>query len=691
MAKSNSKPVDLDRLPRVIHATSGASEGYTYVEADGGDGKPKLKTFSGIAYTGGPMSVGYGAPVVIDLTGLTTGAAEIAALKDHDPTQIVGHMKPEIGARQIKVSGVVSGVGDAANEVTALSANAFPWQMSVGVAPSKLEFVERGSSEFVNGRKVTGPAYVVRAGELREVSFVAIGADSRTSGRVAAQFNGGHAMTFEQWLEAGGWDASKLTDGQRKNLEAAFKAEHPESAKVEPPAVKAAEMPDVTAQIRAQAAAELARIAAIDAVAKDNPTIRAKAVAEGWDATRTELEVLRASRPTGPAIHTGITGQPITSDVLQAAWGSACGLNVEKDHKPEVLEAAHRRFRGRIGIQQLLMNAAAANGYHCSPGERISDGNLREVLRYAMTPSIQASGGFSTVSLPNILENVANKTLLAGYEEMDNSWREIAEIVSANDFKDQKAYRLLDNMEYEALSPAGEIKHGTVGEQTITRSVDTYAKMFSLTRKMIINDDMGAFAQLPRKLGAGASKAFSEVFWTAFINNSAFFTSGLTNYISGSTTTLLTDGVGLGLAIKAFRQMTTPSADGTKKIGNMTEPRLLLVPPELEGAATALYAANNISNAANGSGNIYFNRFRPVVQTRLSNSSYTGYSTTAWYLFGGTMMQPMWAAFLNGNQSPTVESTEADFNTLGIQFRGYHDFGAGQNEYLAGVKSKGAA
>jgi len=92
---------------------------------------------------------------------------------------------------------------------------------------------------------------------------------------------------------------------------------------------------------------------------------------------------------------------------------------------------------------------------------------------------------------------------------------------------------------------------------------------------------------------------------------------------------------------------------------------------------------------ANGSGNIYYNRFRPVVQWRLSNSSFTGYSTTAWYLFG-RMLRPMWAAFLNGNESPTVESAEADFNTLGIQFRGYHDFGAGQNEYLAGIKSKGS-
>ena len=48
-------------------------------------------------------------------------------------------------------------------------------------------------------------------------------------------------------------------------------------------------------------------------------------------------------------------------------------------------------------------------------------------------------------------------------------------------------------------------------------------------------------------------------------------------------------------------------------------------------------------------------------------------------------------SFLNGQESPTVESAEADFNTLGVQFRGYHDFGCDAADYLCGVMSKGAA
>ena len=48
-------------------------------------------------------------------------------------------------------------------------------------------------------------------------------------------------------------------------------------------------------------------------------------------------------------------------------------------------------------------------------------------------------------------------------------------------------------------------------------------------------------------------------------------------------------------------------------------------------------------------------------------------------------------AFLNGQESPTIETAEADFNVLGIQMRGYHDFGVALQEPKAGVKAKGEA
>ena len=77
---------------------------------------------------------------------------------------------------------------------------------------------------------------------------------------------------------------------------------------------------------------------------------------------------------------------------------------------------------------------------------------------------------------------------------------------------------------------------------------------------------------------------------------------------------------------------------------------------------------------------------------QLSNAAYTGYSALAWYLLADPAILATAAmCFLNGQQSPTIESADADFNTLEIQLRGYHDFGVAMTEYRAGVKSKGEA
>ena len=47
--------------------------------------------------------------------------------------------------------------------------------------------------------------------------------------------------------------------------------------------------------------------------------------------------------------------------------------------------------------------------------------------------------------------------------------------------------------------------------------------------------------------------------------------------------------------------------------------------------------------------------------------------------------------FLNGQETPTVEEADANFSTLGVEMRGYHDFGVAKQDYRAAVKSKGSA
>jgi hypothetical protein len=81
----------------------------------------------------------------------------------------------------------------------------------------------------------------------------------------------------------------------------------------------------------------------------------------------------------------------------------------------------------------------------------------------------------------------------------------------------------------------------------------------------------------------------------------------------------------------------------------------------------------------------------PVVEPRLSNTTrFPNASTTAWYLMAGPQSSPMLGAFLNGVETPTVETSQTDFNVLGQQYRVYMDFGFSLGDPRAAVKSAGA-
>jgi phage major head subunit gpT-like protein len=657
--------------------------------AEAGEDKPPRFTMT--AYTGGAMRIiGWPHPVVVDLAGLRAESDTTPLYLNHDPSQIVGHGQAEITAQRIKIAGIISGANATSDQVTASAKLGFPWKASVGVSPQRTEYVQPGTTAKANGKTWKGPKHIVRAGRLMETSFVPRGADSKTSVAIAAQpiTPGATEMDpkFKQWLEAKGFDADAMTTDMVAPLQAAYDAEQTQANDAgnqtsDPPVQASNNAPDVTAWRQAQAQ-ETERVAAIRAACKGaHADIEAQAIREGWTADTTELAVLRAERPKAPAAHIG-SGPSYDAPVLEAAACRTLGLtDLENHFKPEVLEAADASFRRELGLKEVLMIQARAAGYE---GHSFRASELR--------PIIQAA--FSTLSLSGILANTANKFLLESFNAVESVWRRIATIGTVNDFKTVTRYRLTGNFEYDELGKGGEIKHGTVGEESFTISADTYAKMFSITREDIINDDLGALSAIPRRLGRGAALKINKVFWTEFLDDDTFFTTARGNYLTYANESADTSlqSSSLKLATQAFREQTDPDGDPLA-----LEPRLLLVPPALEVTAMELYESLQVNTGGSSTKskvpnrNIWMRKYEPVVSSYLAAAlSISGSSDTAWWLLADPAdLAVMEIAFLNGQQSPTVESADADFNTLGIQMRGYHDFGVSKQEYRAGVKSKG--
>tara|TARA_R110000868_G_scaffold25944_1_gene100517 strand:- start:5678 stop:7798 length:2121 start_codon:yes stop_codon:yes gene_type:complete len=691
-----------------------------------GAGKPKR--FQILAYSGGVLNVdGFPNGVVVDLAGLETPGA-IPILIDHEKSvEATLGLTDNIAnnGTSLLLAGTVTGQSAKSIQVIAQATAGHVWQASIGAMVVESEEIIAGQKTTANGQTFTGPVTIARRSVLRETSVLPMGADSTTSVNLAAsarRFLKGAAMpTFEDYCKSLGLDAATLTPEAAAVLQTAMMASQ---APAVPPVAAAPVVPvappdalptaaagattlDIQATLadnRKQIAAQFRKSAEIQAKAAGFPLIAAKAIEDDWSLDKVELEVIKASAAkTRPTSFSAAQNSPENqSQVLEAALCVARNVTnngrkpgtveLEKQYSDQILQAAHSQFKGQIGLQQLIMIAAAQSGMPLEAGTRITTGNIREILGYACPDSRQIRAAFSTLSLPGILSNVANKEILQGYMEEDAVWREIAQIKSSSDFKTTTSYRMLDNMQYEKLGAGGVIKHGTLGEESFTRSVDTYAKMFSLTRQDIINDDMSAFDDLRNRVGGGGAMKLNDLFWETFLGNKAtIFTATRTNYIEGSTTNLGTDGVGLGLGQKAWRQRTSPSADGAKRQSGTA--KFILVPPELEVIADALYGARNIGAVKVSDVNTFANKYTPIVANQLSDSSITGYSTTAWYMLGDKSKgSPVVVSFLNGQETPTVESADADFNTLGIQFRGYHDFGCDLGDgYLNALMSKGAA
>ncbi len=668
------------------------------IEAAGDKSASGVPQFKMVAYTGGLMRIeGFPHPVVVDLQGLGIDRQDIPVRLDHSSRQGVGHtQRVAVENGSLVAEGLVSRDTSWARDVIRSGQNGFPWQASIGAAVIDAQFIPNGQNITVNGRTFDGPIHVVRKATLKEISFVDNGADSSTSARIAANSKeqpymhetatpGNQTTTIDpKPATPPSAENSKPTPAPESNPSPARPATIAASA-TQPPEVSDAPAPEhqnPMMQMRKQMAEETRRIQAIRSICDGKlPAVEAQAIEEGWDVTKTELHVLRASRPQLPvAMHTQVNQHAGNPQVFEAAALMASGLpntRMEAMYAEPVLEAADK-LRG-IGVQEFCEMASG-----------------QQLPRFRRDASGWLQAAFSSATLPGVLSNIANKMLLEGYNYVEDAWRRIAKVASVNDFKEHSRYRMTGSFKFEQVGPDGELKHGKLDEQKFGQRADTHGIMFALTRQMIINDDMGAFTDIPRQIGMGAAEAIADAVWGLWLRNptqsdgNAFFHADHGNYLEGADTALSVDG--LTNAEVKFSEQIKPNG---KPLGMPAN--ILLVPTALKVAAEMLMKSIQLNettttNKPKPTTNPHVGKFDVVSSVYLANASFTGASSKAWYLLADPNRLPsIEVAFLNGVDRPTVEKTDADFNSLGILFRGFIDFGVREQDHRGALKLKGEA
>ena len=685
---------------------------FTLIEASNG-AKPKVV---GVAYSGGKMSLpGWRHPVVVDLAGMEIPES-VPLLTNHEnkTDSRIGLISAAVRNNVLEITGeIVSDSRDAADIIAQGKAGA-DWQLSIGADVKECELV-KGSRE-VNGQEVEGPFYHIKKSTLREVSVVAVGADAHTNMKVNAKFNlvnqEGEAMNNKSETKSVSAvsapnDAAhpeKKPEPEQKPGNPANKPGEPEkkpdnaektpgqaAAEATPPAIQAS-AGDVAATAREAAQnavkAERERISAIQAICDGEfPEIEREAIAGGWTpevVTKKVLETIRAERPAANvniSVKTAPEGGELRK-TIEAAMCLRVGVSadqLEKSYGAKTVEAGMAEMD--MPLKQLLIECMKLDGIPYSRGFD------NETIRAA----------FSSVSLPGILSNVANKKLLQSYEAQPIIAMKLCSTGDLNDFKENDRFRLTDVGDLLPIAADGEIKDGGLIEESAKNQLDTYGKKFCLTRKMIINDDLGAFMKVPTAMGNRAARLIDQLFFSRLLSNpaqadgKALFSTNHKNLLSGASSALSSDS--LKKAIQLFLDQV--DADGQPI---SVEPKYLLVPTALKHLAIELTQGATLimsgtDNAVRPALNVLSDENLQVISSPyLGNSAYEGSSQTGWYLFGDPKTVDTWEiGFLKGKRTPTVERGETDFNTLGLWFRVYFDLGVREQDHRGMVKANGAA
>lgn len=289
---------------------------------------------------------------------------------------------------------------------------------------------------------------------------------------------------------------------------------------------------------------------------------------------------------------------------------------------------------------------------------------------------------------PYLLENVIGKELQAAYGNFPETWRKIAEVGSVPDFKVNSRIRLGSFNSLDTIPEGGEYKSGTFGEERETIQAATKGKMISLTRQMIINDDLGGFMRLATMMGRAAARTVGNDVYSVITTNGlvadgenlfdADHASGSNFTSSGTAPTVAAVGAGRTL----MRKQQDPNTNDYLDI----HPATFLVPVALEDTARVLMASEADPTASGNSKKM--NPVRNMAEV-VSDPRLDANSATAWYLFADPNMVPVIeVAFLDGNQNPYLESEEG-FTIDGVRWKVRLDYGTAARDWRGAYKNSG--
>jgi hypothetical protein len=352
---------------------------------------------------------------------------------------------------------------------------------------------------------------------------------------------------------------------------------------------------------------------------------------------------------------------------LQAAFDGMLGVKVDaqfKDIKPITsLRAAYVEMTGDVDVK----------GY----------------LDPAQTSRLVAAYGSTSFSY--VLGNTLYRRLVQDYREMPDYGLSLIvgnNIRNARDFRTMESVRVGYIGDLPDVDPEAEdyVDLAEVGDEEITYAINQKGGLITITRKMIINDDLRAVQKIVSRAPRAARRTLAKRCWAHFINNATYKgDSKAIFHADHANLGASAYGITTALAAKtAMAQQTEP--DSGERL--MLRPVSVVFPSELYGIVKNVNDFNPQAVAI-ADGNAMYGFF--AKEKMFENPFMTDVSD--WMMFADpNEVEILELAFLNGQQEP--EMFIADQNAVGqmfiadkIQYKIRHEYESEVPDYRGSYKA----
>ena len=414
--------------------------------------------------------------------------------------------------------------------------------------------------------------------------------------------------------------------------------------------------PDVAEQTRRRDIRALVRTAGLDAQVADD------LIDAGADMTRTKAEIFDAMqdrRRAAPIIrsHAPANDDPATiirrqSDALAFRMGG--GGEPAADVRP-FLNLSLRD----MAVDSLTRAGVSTRGMSAD-----------EVFTRA--------GEHTTSDFALTVSNAMNKVALDTYKAAESPLKTLCRQRTLPNFKDATSIRLGEMGRLEELAESGEITHTSRAESGETMRLKTFARGVTVSRKLMIDDDLGLLGDMTAALGEAAAQTEADIL-VALLTGNPNLSDGNPVFHASRGNIGTADGPSVAsLTESRLAMRTRKGLDGATIIA--AAPRYVLVPATLETDAEQVLAAIQPSTVDDV--NPFGGKLSLLVEPRLTGET--------WYVFADpARLAAMQYAYLSSAQGVQIQRTEA-WDTLGMKFRAFLDFGAGWLDWRGAHRIPGA-